>query len=226
MTDAGRRGTALRWVLVVAVLVVAVVAALWPRDGSDGAGSDPAGPFGVAAPDVAALRQQAALAPCPGSAASTQGSAGAGAAGGSSPLAAVRVPCLGDGSTVALGSALAGRPALLNVWSHTCEPCRDELPVLQAYAAEPGAVEVLGVQVDGSPEAGLALLALLGVRLPSVTDPGGQLRAALGAPQVLPLSYVVDPDGGVQLVNPPVVFRSPADVTDTVRRYLNEAVQR
>jgi thiol-disulfide isomerase/thioredoxin len=161
--------------------------------------------------DLAALRDRAALADCPASAPGTAEPGGV--------LAGIAVPCLGDGTTVALGAALAGRDTLLNVWSHTCGPCRDELPVLQEYAARPDAVPVLGVQVDGSPQAGLALLAALGVRLPSVTDPDGRLRAALSAPQVLPLSYLVAADGSVRMVNPPVVFRTADEVAEVVRQY-------
>jgi thiol-disulfide isomerase/thioredoxin len=215
---AGRRGTALRWGLVVAVLAVGLAVALWPRSAEPpGSGDRLAGRDKTL--DLDRLRQQAALAPCP----AVSGPAGSASM---SPLAAVRVPCLRDGSPVELGSALAGRPVLLNMWSHTCEPCREELPVLQRYASEPDAVEVLGVQVEGSPQAGLAMLTALGVRLPSVTDPEGVLRAALGAPQVLPLTYLVGRDGTVQMVNPPVVFRSPDEVGDTVRQYLAEATRR
>lgn len=224
----GRRGPALRWALVVAVLVVAGAFALWPRGDQARPGSTQQGGqrSGV---DLEQLRQQASLAPCPASSATTAPappastvSLAAPLAPAASPLAGVRVPCLGGGEPIDLGSALAGRPVLLNAWSHTCEPCREELPVLQRYASEPGAVEVLGVQVDGSPQAGLALLALLGVRLPSVSDPDAKLRAALAAPPVLPLSYVVGRDGSVRMVNPPVVFRSTDEVTNTVRRYLAE----
>jgi thiol-disulfide isomerase/thioredoxin len=227
---AGRRRTVLRWALVAVVVALAVGVALWPlwvRD--EPAGPAPAG-SATAGVDLASLRQQAALRSCPqavatparpaqaGSAGSPGSSGGASGLGG--PLAGVRVPCLGAEGTVDLGAALAGRAVLLNVWSHTCEPCRDELPALAEYAARPGAVEVLGVQVDGSPQAGLALLVALGVRLPSVTDPDGALRAALRAPQVLPLSYVVAPDGGVRMVNPPVVFRAPDEIDQVVRGYL------
>ena len=235
----GRRGAALRWTLVVAVLVVAAAFALWPR--GDQARSDSTPQSGQrSGVDLERLRQQAALAPCPASVTpavpvtsavpatsapvppSAPLATSASPATAASPLAGVRVPCLGGGEPVDLGSALAGRPVLLNVWSHTCEPCREELPVLQRYASEPGAVEVLGVQVDGSPQAGLALLTMLGVRLPSVSDPDAKLRAALAAPRVLPLTYVVDRHGGVRMVNPPVVFHSPGEVGDTVRRYLAE----
>jgi thiol-disulfide isomerase/thioredoxin len=197
---------------VLAVLLMAAAVALWPRE-TPGRTGEPA-TAAPAAPDLAALRQRAALAACPRGAAAP-------ASGGA--LAGVSVPCLGDGATVPLGAALAGRPTLLNVWSHTCEPCRDELPALQEYAARPGAVAVLGVQVDGSPQAGLALLSALGVHLPSVTDPDGALRAALAAPPVLPLSYLVSSDGAgeliVRMVDPPVVFRTADDVDAAVREY-------
>lgn len=225
-TCAARRRTAQRWALVAVVLAVAAAVALWPRGGTGGPGDDPGAAIAAGqrpTPDLAQLREGAALAPCPSAGTAPAGTPPAASRG---PLAGVAVPCLADGSTVRLASALAGRAVLLNVWSHTCQPCREELPVLQRYAAEPGAVEVLGVQVDGSEQAGLALLTALGVRLPSVTDPDGTLRAALGAPQVLPLTYVVDPSGAVRLVNPPVVFRSPGEVAETVSRYRNDGTQR
>jgi thiol-disulfide isomerase/thioredoxin len=199
---------ALRWTVAVAVLLVAVAVALWPRYSGGSAGTGEAVPPSV--PDLATLRARAALAPCPGAAAAT-GTAGV--------LGGVSVPCLADGATVPLGPALAGRDTLLNLWSHTCEPCRDELPALQEYGARPDAVAVLGVQVDGTPQAGLALLTALGVHLPSVTDPDGTLRAALDAPPVLPLSYLVSADGSVRMVNPPVVFGSADEVAAVVQRY-------
>jgi len=46
------------------------------------------------------------------------------------------------------------------------------------------------------------------------------VRAALAAPAVLPLSYVVAADGSVRMVNPPVVFRSADEVDAVVARYL------
>jgi thiol-disulfide isomerase/thioredoxin len=205
----GPRWRVARWVVAVAVLALAAGVALWPR-GSD---VNP-GPAAVSAPepDLAAMRAKAALAPCPEGGAST----GAGVA---SPLDGIVLPCLGGDGAVPLRRALAGADALLNIWSHTCGPCRDELSTLQEYAARPGAIRVLEVQVDGSPQAGLGLLAALDVHLPAVTDPDGTLRAALGAPQVLPLSYFVGADGSVRMVNPPVVFASADEVDAVVRGY-------
>ncbi|MDQ3988166.1 MAG: TlpA family protein disulfide reductase [Actinomycetota bacterium] len=217
----------MRWVLAVTVLVVAALVALSPPSEltpSELTPSEltPSGPTPTAGPrggtdpvrpDLDELRVRAALRPCPAPA------PGAAAAG---PLAAVVLPCLGEEAAVDLGAALAGRPALLNFWGPLCEPCREEMPALAAYAAEPGAVAVLGVEVQRLPEGGLDLLARLGVHFPSVSDPDRVLQAALRSPPVLPLTYLVSADGRVQQVNPPEVFRSPAQVRATVVRYLGE----
>ena len=64
--------------------------------------------------------------------------------------------CLGDGTSMDLGAALAGRTWLINVWASWCEVCRKELPVLDAYARSPGAVQVLGVQILSDPADGWA----------------------------------------------------------------------
>jgi thiol-disulfide isomerase/thioredoxin len=130
------------------------------------------------------------------------------------------LPCLGQEGTVDVGAALAGRPALLNLWGPLCQPCTQELPALAAYAAEPSAVPVLGVEVQRLPEGALDLLRALNVHYPSVSDPDGRLRAALNAPPVLPLTYLVSADGQVSQLNPPEVLRSPQQVRAVVARYL------
>jgi thiol-disulfide isomerase/thioredoxin len=183
---------------LVALLVTVAVFVLWPRDDT----SAPAAPRGtdiqqVPASDaeLAAARAAAGSVPCPG----PTGAAQAG------PLAGVTAPCLGVPGTVDVGAVLAGRPALVNVWASWCLPCREELPVL-------------GVDVRDDPRAALALLAELGVALPSVTDPDGALRAALDVPPALPASYVVRADGTVGRVDPPTPFRSADEVAAAVER--------
>jgi thiol-disulfide isomerase/thioredoxin len=122
------------------------------------------------------------------------------------------VPCLGAPDTVTLATALAGRPVLLNLWASWCVPCRQEMPALAAYATQPDAVRVLGVDVQDDPAAALGLLADLGVHYPSVTDPDHTLQHALAVPPVLPVSYLLRPDGTVRRITDPLVFNSPDQV--------------
>jgi thiol-disulfide isomerase/thioredoxin len=193
------------------IVSAVAVFAFWPRGGeAQGSRSEPTAPQAVAVSDVelAAPRATAGLAPCPSSS----------GAPSSGPLAGVTVPCLGATGAVDLGAALGGRPALLNVWASWCRPCRDELPALAEYAARPDAVPVLGVDVQDDPRAALALLAELGVRLPSVVDSSDAVRAALDVPPALPVSYVVRSDGTVVRVDPPTPFRSADAVADAVAR--------
>ncbi|GHF03513.1 hypothetical protein GCM10017786_41590 [Amycolatopsis deserti] len=192
--------TATRWALALGVLVLAAIVAVLPQVRSKDT---------AAGPDLTAARAAAALAPCPSG------------TGEVAQLAGVRAECLGDGSTVELGSALAGQVTLVNVWATWCEPCRTELPVLQRYADEPGAARVLTVQVQSKPGDGLELLTDLGVRLPAVFDGdggSGPVRSALKVPPALPASYLVTADGQVRLIESPRTFTDPEQVREVVRR--------
>lgn len=205
----------IKWSIVVVVLAGLAVVALWPRD-SEVAAPQPERPASPAAPspsadpaELAGLRKDTGLEPCPESPAGTPPDQLAGVAG----------TCLADGSAVDMAAA-AGRPTLINVWASWCVPCRSELPALQAYSEQPGALPVLGVQVLSDEAGGLELLNDLGVRFPSVFDADNRIRAALRVPNVLPMSFVVTPAGEVRRVDPPIAFSSPEDVRQAVARTL------
>jgi thiol-disulfide isomerase/thioredoxin len=213
-----------RWSMVLLVLVVAGIVAIWPRGGPDDTidtsgppGSSPSAPLPEEDADLAALRQRAALQPCP----SPDQDAGR----PSGPLAGVTTRCLGAPGVVDLGPALAGRTTLLNLWASWCVPCREEMPVLAAYAERPGSIPVLGVNVKEPASAGLAFMAEIGVHYPSLYDsdadgePGpGTVQQALRTPPVLPVNYLVHPDGSVERVTDPLVFRSPEQIQTAIDR--------
>ncbi|BAH55714.1 MULTISPECIES: TlpA family protein disulfide reductase [Rhodococcus] len=150
------------------------------------------------------LAAAAALQPCPTAKAET---VDAGALGG------ITARCLGSTTEVDLGAALSGEPTLINVWASWCGPCREEIPVLEEYAHTPDAIRVVGVDVDDSSTAALALLTELGAHYPSFGDTdAGALRGALGAPPVLPLSFLLRSDGSIARITEPAVFAEPAQI--------------
>ncbi|WP_158887604.1 TlpA family protein disulfide reductase [Amycolatopsis anabasis] len=197
--------TPVKWALAVGVLVLAVIVAVLPRD-DPAPGPAPAPP--PASDALAPARAKAALPPCPD-----------GAGTPITQLDGVYAQCLGDGVPIDLGTALSGGPTLVNLWATWCEPCKRELPTLSEYAARPGAVRVLAVQVASKPADGLELLAGLGVRLPVVYDGdgfSGPVRAALKAPSTLPASYLITADGRVKFIEDPRLFTSVEQIAATV----------
>lgn len=213
--------TALRWSLLALVLVVGMVYALWPRSESPGAQRADGPGLGQAGPStadrraadtpqaLAPLRSSAGLAACPTPSGNAAG-----------PLTGITLECIGDGSYVDLGQALAGRPALLNIWAYWCGPCAEELPYLQQYAQRAGdAVTVLTVHNDANEANGLTRLTDYGVTLPGVQDGRGRVAAAVGAPNVLPVSVLISADGTVAKVLPQP-FTSVDDIAYAVRENL------
>lgn len=198
----------LRWTVVVVVLAGLAVVALWPRaqTGPEPEAQSPS-PASSRAVDPA-LRAQAQLPPCPT------------APQGPDQLAGASGTCLADGSPTNLGAAVGGQPTLINVWASWCAPCRSELPVLQQYSEQPGAIRVVGVQGMSDAADGLDMLKNLGVHLPTLHDGDNRIRAALKGPNVWPASFVVTPSGEVRTVHPPVIFHAPEQVRATVERTL------
>lgn len=192
--------TSTRWTIAVMVAVVALGVALWTQLGDDGAPNGPAGQTAArdrrdadTAQALAGPRARANLKPCPP----------AGAGPGSQPLQGITLECAGDGSTVDVAKAVAGRTVLLNLWAYWCGPCREELPAMAEYQQRVGPdVTVLTVHQDENETAALLLLAELGVRLPTLQDGRRLTAAALRIPNVMPATVVLRPDGSVAEVLP------------------------
>lgn len=199
-----------RWTIIAIALLLIGGVALWFRADDTGPRSGPTTPTRPTV-DLTAARAEAALRRCPRPA---PGATGRG------PLAGVRTTCLGDGSTVDLGAALTGQAALIHVWATWCEPCRQELPVLDEYTKSAGTTPVISVQVQSEPADGLHVLASMSVRLPTVLDDNNTVSDALHLPSQLPASYVLTPDGKVHRVQPMTPFTSPEQIQAAVDRYV------
>ncbi len=206
--------TAWRWAFIVLITVVALAVAIWPRDEHSPPSVTATAVRGGPAAISDGQRAAAALADCPRPPAGTEPAPAAG------PLAGIVVECLSDGRTIDLGEALAGRPALLNLWAFYCQPCAQELPALQQYANRAGhALAVLTVHSDPAETRGLDRLRALDIHLPGVQDGDQKVRSVLNAPQVLPISVLVRADGLIAkvLVQP---FKSADEVAAAVEQGL------
>ncbi|MBG6122537.1 TlpA family protein disulfide reductase [Corynebacterium aquatimens] len=105
----------------------------------------------------------------------------------STSVGGVELECLGAKSA---GDASDDRITVANVWAWWCQPCRDELPALDAVARQRPEWTVVGVHADRDPAAGANLLNEMGVGLASYSDTSGAFAGALGLPGVVPVTVV------------------------------------
>lgn len=185
-----------RWMIAV-VALMAALAALFVLELRGSSGSSAPGPGGALVADPAALAAARAAADLPGCPAG-------GAGDDVAELADVVVACAADGAAVPVGRALAvGTPVVLNLWAYWCAPCAHELPALAEYQRRAGSsVTVVTVHQDRNETAGVARLADLGVRLPTLQDAERRIAGALGVPNVMPATVVLRADGTVAEILP------------------------
>jgi len=155
------------------------------------------------------LVAQAALPPCPSSAASASGRPGG--------LPDITLPCLGNGPAVHL-AGLPG-PAVVNLWAPWCGACVAEVPVLSALSARTaGRLTVLGVVTQDDRRDALSGAHGLGSHVASVWDQPGRLLSAL-ALAGLPGTVLVDRSGLVSHVVPGPLPTDRAALDALVARY-------
>lgn len=106
-----------------------------------------------------------------------------------------------SGVTIDL-TALRGRVVLVDFWASWCEPCRREMPELEALHKqhEAAGLTVLGVTIDEQrADAEAFLRDEVRVSFPVVHDAGQALASRWGLPK-MPTLYLVDRDGTVARV--------------------------
>lgn len=194
-----RQVTALLGVLAL------VVAALLVR--ADRADREPAP---AADRDLVALRQSAALQPCP--------------AVGAHELPVRSLPCLGGGPDVSFGTpgSRLARPVLVTIWATWCAPCVREVPLLQAFADRAAdRVDVLGVLHQDTARNGLEFARQMRMRYPSVVDDRGDVLRAFGSGP--PITVLLTAEGRVAAVKRGE-FADLAEITALVQRGLGVTV--
>lgn len=142
----------------------------------------------VDTPDLVSDREAAGIADC------TELPTEAGA----SELPDVALRCLGGTDELSLADVKG--PAIINFWSTTCGPCREEMPVLQQFHEQYGdQVPLLGVNfLDTYPGAAIDFARIKGVTYPSAADACGDLQKSDLVLQVLPQFVFVRADGSFE----------------------------
>ena len=90
---------------------------------------------------------------------------------------------------------LAGHPVVLNFWASWCDPCREEIPVIESVWNEykDRGVVVVGINVQDTEGAARAFEKEFGMTYPLVTDYEGDVSKKLGVVG-LPVTVFIDRD--------------------------------
>ena len=116
------------------------------------------------------------------------------------PPTTASLPMLGGGGTGSLQD-YRGKVVLVNVWASWCEPCRDELPLIEKahkrLSARGGTV--LGIDVKENSGAALKAVDEFGLSFPNLRDRDGSFVRKWGQTGY-PENYVIDRDGRVAAV--------------------------
>jgi thiol-disulfide isomerase/thioredoxin len=97
-------------------------------------------------------------------------------------------------------SAWKGRPVIINFWATWCEPCREEIPLLNTLRKERSAdrLEVIGIAIDER-QAVLKFASAIGMDYPVLMgeQEGYEAAERFGVSLVLPFSVFADSQGRI-----------------------------
>ena len=90
-----------------------------------------------------------------------------------------------------------GKPALINYWFSNCQPCKREMPALQAAFAQYGEqVNFVGINTQDSPEIASSFVQDIGVAYRILRDPNGKSVVANGV-STFPTTFFVNAAGTI-----------------------------
>lgn len=101
-----------------------------------------------------------------------------------------------DGTAITVDDLLSrGRPVLINLWYSTCQPCKREMPALQAAFAEFGdRIDFIGINPQDSAATMTSFANEVGVGYELFRDPNGSFTVANGI-ATYPTTLLVSRDG-------------------------------
>jgi cytochrome c biogenesis protein CcmG, thiol:disulfide interchange protein DsbE len=110
-------------------------------------------------------------------------------------LPSITFACLNGSGNVRLSSV--GRPMIVSMWATWCQPCRAEVPQIQAFSqAANNAVAVVGVDTGDTHGAGASFVSDFKLTYPMVSDPATKLLNTV-PPHELPTLLFVNGAGRI-----------------------------
>ena len=109
---------------------------------------------------------------------------------------------LASNEAITFNEDYAGDVTLVNIWATWCEPCKKEIPALQALyeAMGPQGLRIAAVSIDqAGPEVVQEFMAGFGVTFDVLHDPAGAIQQAYRTTGV-PESFLVGRDGRIMRI--------------------------